>query len=87
MIIINKHFKEQEIKMPKNFDQYIDRRNSDSIKWNLYDSDVLPMWVADMDYSAPPAVLQALHNRVDHGVFGYAGDPIALAKSDCQPLG
>jgi cysteine-S-conjugate beta-lyase len=66
--------------MRKNFDQFIDRRNSDCIKWNLYDEDVLPMWVADMDYSAPPAVLQALHDRVNHGVFGYAGDPIVLRK-------
>ena len=66
--------------MPKIFDRYIDRRNSESIKWNLYESDVLPMWVADMDYSAPPQVLAALHERVEHGVFGYAGDPIALRK-------
>lgn len=66
--------------MSKNFERYIDRRNSDCIKWNLYDADVLPMWVADMDYSAPPAVIQALHDRVNHGVFGYAGDPIALRK-------
>jgi len=66
--------------MPKNFDRVIDRRNSDSIKWNLYDSDVLPMWVADMDYSAPPSVIQALQNRVEHGVFGYAGDPSELRK-------
>jgi cystathionine beta-lyase len=73
-------FIKQDDLMPKNFDQFIDRRNSDSIKWNLYDSDVLPMWVADMDYSAPPVVLQALHDRVEHGVFGYACDPVALRK-------
>jgi cystathionine beta-lyase len=66
--------------MTTNFDRYIDRRNSDCIKWNLYDVDVLPMWVADMDYSAPATVLQALQERVEHGVFGYAGDPIALRK-------
>jgi cysteine-S-conjugate beta-lyase len=66
--------------MPKNFDRVIDRKNSDSIKWNLYEADVLPMWVADMDFSAPQAVIQALHNRVEHGVFGYACDPAELRK-------
>lgn len=66
--------------MPKNFDRDIDRRNSDSIKWNLYDKDTLPMWVADMDFSAPPGVIQALQSRVEHGVFGYAGDPAELRK-------
>jgi cystathionine beta-lyase len=64
--------------MPKQFDREIDRRKSDSIKWNLYDSDVLPMWVADMDYAAPQPVIQALQTRVEHGVFGYAGDPSEL---------
>lgn len=66
--------------MPKIFDRIIDRRNSDSIKWNLYDNDILPMWVADMDYASPPGVIQALHTRIEHGVFGYAGDPKDLRK-------
>lgn len=55
------------------FDTLIDRINSDSHKWRRYEGrDVIPMWVADMDFPSPPAVLQALHQRVDHGVFGYA---------------
>ncbi len=55
------------------FDEVIDRRGGDSYKWNLYAGrDVLPMPVADMDFQAPPAVLEALRKRVDHGVFGYA---------------
>lgn len=49
-----------------------ERRGTDSIKWGLYGSDVLPLWVADMDFTSPPAVLEALRRRVDHGVFGYA---------------
>ena len=57
--------------MPYNFDQIIERRHSDSIKWNNYDQDVLPMWVADMDFRSPEPVLKALHERIDHGVFGY----------------
>jgi cystathionine beta-lyase len=61
--------------MPNNFDfdRVIDRRDGDSIKWNKYAGrDVLPLWVADMDFAAPPAVLDALRKRVEHGCFGYA---------------
>lgn len=55
------------------FDTQIDRTCGDSVKWNKYRGrDVLPLWVADMDFAAPPAVLEALRQRVDHGVFGYA---------------
>jgi cystathionine beta-lyase len=57
--------------MPFDFDQIIERRNSDSVKWNAYPEDVIPMWVADMDFASPPAVLEALQERVRHGVFGY----------------
>ena len=53
------------------FDTIVDRRNSNSSKWQLYDEDVLPMWVADMDFVSPPAVIRALHKRVEHGIFGY----------------
>ena len=49
-----------------------ERRNTDSIKWGLYDEDVLPLWVADMDFTSPPAVIEAMQQRVAHGVFGYA---------------
>ena len=58
--------------MKYNFDQVIDRRNSDSIKWNLFEEDVLPLWVADMDFLSPPDVLDAIRKRVDHGMFGYS---------------
>lgn len=55
------------------FDTPIDRRGSDSMKWSRYGNrDVLPLWVADMDFAAPPAILDALHRRTDHGIFGYA---------------
>lgn len=53
--------------------QVPDRRGTDSFKWVRYaDSDVLPMWVADMDFQSAPEILAALHERIDHGVFGYA---------------
>lgn len=57
-----------------NFDAPIDRSGvvNDSLKWGRYAGrDILPMWVADMDFAAPPAVVAALRERVDHGVFGY----------------
>lgn len=54
-----------------NFDQIINRQETESLKWNVYDKDVLPMWVADMDYRSPEAVIDALQERVAHGVFGY----------------
>ena len=54
------------------FDRVIDRSGGDSLKWNKYAGrDVLPLWVADMDFAAPPPVLAALRRRIDHGVFGY----------------
>jgi cysteine-S-conjugate beta-lyase len=64
------------------FDTAIDRRGSDAIKWSRYAGrDILPLWVADMDFPAPPAVLAALHRRIDHGVFGYGGPRPSLTES------
>ena len=61
------------------FDRNIERRGTSSVKWNRYgDRDILPLWVADMDFSSPPAVLNALHERVDHAVFGYTEPPDSL---------
>ena len=55
-----------------NFDAPVERTGSDSFKWAKYAGrDIIPLWVADMDFAAPPALLAALHARVDHGVFGY----------------
>lgn len=62
--------------MAFNFDQWIDRHHSDSLKWRKYgDRDVLPLWVADTDFRSPPAVIEALQARVAHGVFGYGAEP------------
>lgn len=61
--------------MAFDFDTPIDRRGGDSTKWNKYAGrDIIPLWVADMDFATAPCVLEALHRRVDHGVFGY-GQP------------
>ena len=54
------------------FDKPLDRRNGDSLKWNRYAGrDVLPLWVADMDFAAPPAVLAALEQRIAERCLGY----------------
>jgi cysteine-S-conjugate beta-lyase len=67
---------------PSLFDEVVDRRRSNSLKWaraaallapDEAAADPLPMWVADTDFRAPRAVLDALHAAVDHGVFGYPG--------------
>ncbi|HMO51133.1 MAG TPA: PatB family C-S lyase [Kiritimatiellia bacterium] len=54
------------------FEIIIPRADTGSLKWDKYaGKDILPLWVADMDFASPPAVLEALRARVDHGVFGY----------------
>lgn len=58
--------------MDLNFDRQPDRRDVPGEKWGRYaDRDILPLWVADMDFAAPPPVLEALRSRIEHGVFGY----------------
>lgn len=62
--------------MSYNFDEIVDRKNTNSIKYDFAlergkPLDVLPLWVADMDFKAPPAVIEALTKAAQHGVFGY----------------
>jgi len=60
-----------------NFDELLDRRQTDSVKWRNYPDDVLPLWVADMDFRSPPAVIDVIRRMSEFGVFGYgcsAGD-------------
>ena len=60
------------------FDEVVDRRGSGSYKWDIEEGDdVLPMWVADMDFKTAPVVIEALQKRVAHGVFGYTSVPDA----------
>jgi len=63
-----------------------DRRGTDSIKWRQYGDNVLPLWVADMDFVSPRPVLEALHRRVEHGIFGYGDTPSELRATICQRL-
>ena len=64
------------------FDTQLDRRNTASEKWDRYgDRDIIPLWVADMDFRSPPAVIESLHQRVAHGIFGYSGPPKELVET------
>jgi cystathionine beta-lyase len=72
--------------MTYNFDLPIERRGSDSGKWGDFGEGVLPLWVADMDFAAPPAVLEALHQRVAHGIFGYGRPNPQLTQLICERL-
>ncbi len=68
------------------FDHPPERRGSDSIKWSAYPPDVIPLWVADMDFASPPEVIDALRQRIDHGVFGYSRILPELAEAVCRRL-
>jgi cysteine-S-conjugate beta-lyase len=60
-----------EVLMRYDFDHLPDRRQTDSVKWNQFDPDVLPLWVADMDYPVADSIQRALRERVDEGIYGY----------------
>ena len=64
--------------MKYDFDEIVPRRGTNAIKWDMdTDPEVLPMWVADMDFRTAPAVAAALKRRVQHDIFGYATAPKA----------
>lgn len=63
--------------MKYDFDKTIDRRATNSYKWDSAPEGVLPMWVADMDFRTAPAIIDALQKRVAHGIFGYTRVPDA----------
>lgn len=64
------------------FDKVIERRGTASVKWDRYAGrDVLPLWVADMDFPAPAPVIEALARRVEHGVFGYTHASESLVEA------
>jgi len=67
--------------MPHPFDEIPDRRATESIKWRAYPADVLPMWVADMDFRSPEPVIHALQNRIAQGIYGYPGQVDGLIEA------
>lgn len=69
--------------MTYNFDQFVNRDNTNSMKWNYRDKvfgtdDVLPLWVADMDFPSPESVQEAVIERAKHPIYGYPGTPDAF---------
>lgn len=69
------------------FNTPVNRLHTASLKWDRYgDRDVIPLWVADMDFKSPPAVVEILSNRVDHGIFGYGITPAGLSEAICEYL-
>jgi len=72
--------------MPYDFDRVIDRRSTESNKWHKFPPDVLPLWVADMDFPSPEPVIRALRERVEHGVFGYGVEQPVFHEVMCDRL-
>ncbi len=65
-----------------NFDEIIPRRHTNSVKWDeAAQDDIIPLWVADMDFRVLPQITEALRQRVDHGVFGYTHVPDSYYES------
>ena len=65
-----------------NKEDYPDRRDTSSIKWDKYRGQkILPMWIADMDIVSPPSLIKALHDRIAHGVLGYTRVPDSLVEA------
>jgi cystathionine beta-lyase len=69
------------------FDRLVDRTATGSEKWDRYAGrGIIPLWVADMDFRSPPPVIAALHERVEHGVFGYTHPPESLVEAVMEHL-
>ena len=62
------------------FDKVISRFNTDSVRWDKYNKDIIPLWVADMDFETPQCVIDAIKKRLDHKVFGYTHAPYQLKE-------
>jgi len=73
-------------RMGYDFDHVIERRKTDSMKWSRYGEEVIPLWVADMDFPAPEPVVQALHARIDHRILGYSVPSSELKSLICERL-
>jgi cystathionine beta-lyase len=69
------------------FDTIIDRTGTESMKWGRYaNKDILPMWVADMDFTCAPCIVDAITKRAEHGIYGYGLPPASLIKAVLEYL-
>ena len=66
------------------FDKIISRLNTDSVRWDKYNKDIIPLWVADMDFETPQCVIDAITKRLDHKVFGYTHAPYQFREEITQ---
>jgi cystathionine beta-lyase len=67
--------------MTFDFDSPVDRAGTWSTRWSRFGPGVIPLWVADTDFRAPPAVLEALSGRIAHGILGYTTPPDELREA------
>ena len=75
--------------MPYDFDTVVERRGTGSVKWDSVEehtgtTELLPLWVADMDFPAPPEIMEAIRRRVQHAVFGYVREPPSFFEAARQ---
>ncbi len=66
------------------FDKVFSRFNTDSVRWDKYNKDIIPLWVADMDFETPQCVVDAITKRLDHKVFGYTHAPYQFKEEITQ---
>jgi cystathionine beta-lyase len=71
---------EQRYNINMDFDKIVDRKSTNSYKWDKYPEDVLPLWVADMDFEVAEPIKRALYKIVEHGVIGYSRTPDELVE-------
>lgn len=69
--------------MKYDFDSFIERRETSSLKWDVNENE-LPMWVADMDFQTAPAITEAIQNRAQSGMFGYSVVPASWNSAICE---
>ena len=73
--------------MKRDFDTPVNRKGTASAKWDKYgDRDIIPMWVADMDFACAPPIVEALRARVDHPIYGYSNPPAGLVDATLAHL-
>ncbi len=72
--------------MKYNFDEVVERRNTNCVKWDLYPEDVQCLWVADTDFAVCPTIIEAIENRLRHPVLGYSIDSAELKDVICKRM-
>jgi cysteine-S-conjugate beta-lyase len=77
-------FIKEENNLKYDFDTIINRRNTNSVKWDTSQENIIPMWIADMDFKTADPIIKALEKRVQHGIFGYASIPNEYYEAEAK---